>query len=403
MIAQSLGLQGKLIAFFHQSSDMYGSDKILLYLAEGLQRMGGQAVVLVPDTGPLTRELGARGIEFHTLPILKITRARFSVKGVLELAREIQLALPAYNRVFGSRQVDLVHSNTIAVLGGALWARRRRIPHLWHVHEIIEHPWVAKRIFPLLLKVFADHVVCNSQATYQWLFGAQASLKKKMSVIWNGVHAPTHIDESVLDEMRRKFHPDGSRLAIGLVGRINRWKGHSLLMDAVDILHSKGIHHFSVVFMGSPPPGQESFELELRQRIARSPMRDHVLLQGFSGDIWPAYAALDIVCVPSIEPEPFGLVAVEAMAMGKPVLASRFGGLTEIIVDGATGLTFNPRDANALAAALEKLLSDDALRTRLGHAGKERFNAEFTVEKMQSRFAELIRTMIFDPNQTISH
>jgi glycosyltransferase involved in cell wall biosynthesis len=304
--------------------------------------------------------------------------------------------LPAYDKVFGTRQVDLVHSNTIAVLGGALWAHRRRIPHLWHVHEIIKHPWVAAHLFPLLLRVFADHVMCNSKATYQWLFDAQASLKKKMSVIWNGVHAPTQMDENIVEELRCRFRPGGSRLAIGLVGRINRWKGHNLLMDAVDILHSRGVGDFSVVFMGSPPLGQETFEFELRQRIARSPMRDHILMQDFSSEIWPTYAALDIVCVPSTEPEPFGLVAVEAMALGKPVLASRLGGLTEIVVDGATGLTFNPRDANALAGALEKLLGDDAMRTRLGHAGKERFNAEFSVGKMQFRFAELIQPMIAD-------
>ncbi len=386
MNTHSLPLQGKLIAFFHQSSDMYGSDKILLYLAEGVNKLGGQAVVMLPDTGPLTRELEQRGIEFHALPMLKLTRARFSFKGMLELAREKRAALPAYDRVLRGRRVDLVHSNTIAVLGGALWARRHRIPHLWHVHEIIEHPWVAARIFPLLLQFFADHVVCNSQATYQWLAGAQAGLKKKMSVIWNGVHAPGRADEDRIEELRRKFRPGGSRLAVGLVGRINRWKGHGLLLDAVDILHGKGVRDFSVVFIGSPPPGQENFELELRHRIARSPMRDHILVQGFSSDIWPAYAALNIACVPSTEPEPFGLVAVEAMAMGKPVVAARFGGLTEIVVDGVTGLTFEPCDADALAAALEKLLCDDAMRARLGHAGKERFGAEFSVDRMIQRF-----------------
>jgi glycosyltransferase involved in cell wall biosynthesis len=386
--APHLPLEGKLIAFFHQSSDLYGSDKILLYLAEGVGKLGGQAVVLLPDAGPLTQALEARGIEFHTLPILKVTRAKFGIKGVLELAREVKVALPAYDMVFGVRKVDLVHSNTIAVLGGALWARRRKIPHLWHVHEIIEHPWVAARIFPWLLRVDADQVVCNSMATYQWLARSQASLKKRMSVIWNGVHAPKQIDERVVEELHGRFRPRGSRLAIGLIGRINRWKGHGLLLDAIEKLHSRGLRDFSVVFMGSPPLGQEAYEIALRQRIAQSPMQDRILIQGFSNDVWPAYKALDIVCVPSTEPEPFGLVAVEAMAMGKPVLAARFGGLTEIVVDGETGLTFNPRDSNDLAIKLEKLLCDDAMRTRLGRAGKERFEALFTVDRMIERFGK---------------
>ena len=394
MSTQSLPLQGKLIAFFHQSSDMYGSDKILLYLAEGVQKLGGEAVVLLPDAGPLTHKLELRGIEFHALPMLKVTRARFSFKGALDLASEIRVALPAYDRVLRGRKVDLVHSNTIAVLGGALWARRHRIPHLWHVHEIIDHPWLASHIFPLLLKLFADRVVCNSKATYQWLFSVQASLERKMCVIWNGVQVPTRIEESGTEQLNSRFRPGGSRLAIGLIGRINRWKGHGLLLDAVEILHGKGVKDFSVIFIGSPPPGQETFELELRQRIAKSPMRDRILVQGFSTDIWPTYAALDIVCVPSTEPEPFGLVAVEAMAMGKPVVAARFGGLTEIVVGGATGLTFSPRDANSLATALETLLLDDAMRGRFGYAGKERFSAKFSVDEMTERFVRIYAEMM---------
>jgi glycosyltransferase involved in cell wall biosynthesis len=217
-----------------------------------------------------------------------------------------------------------------------------------------------------------------------------------MSVIWNGVHAPVQMDDDIVEEMRHRFRPGGSRLAIGLVGRINRWKGHHLLMDAVDILHAKGVDNFSLVFMGSPPPGQASFEIELRQRIARSPMRDNILVEAFTSEIWPAYAALDVICVPSTEPEPFGLVAVEAMAVGKPVLAARFGGLTEIVVDGTTGLTFEPRDANALADVLEKLLCDDALRNSLGCAGKKRFEVEFSVGRMTECFGATYAEMMED-------
>lgn len=396
MSKENLPLEGKLIAFFHQSSDMYGSDKVLLYLAEGVLRLGGKPVVLVPNAGPLTCEFTLRNIEFHILPMLKITRARLSLKGLFGLLCELCIALPAYDRIFGSRHVDLVHSNTLAVLGGALWSRRRGIPHLWHVHEIIEHPRIAAYTFPLLLRIFADQVVCNSNATYHWLLGVQSGLKKKMRVIWNGVHGPRHMEQDCVEQIYRRFRPAGSQLAIGLVGRINRWKGHGLLLNAIELLHKRGVGNFSVVFMGSPPPGQENFEVELKQRIAQSPLRDHIVVEGFSSEIWPAYAALDIVCVPSTEPEPFGLVAVEAMAAEKPLVVSRFGGLIEIVVDGITGLTFNPGDATSLAAELEKLLTDAALRRRLGRAGKERFDSEFSVEKMQIQFSEIFESMISD-------
>jgi glycosyltransferase involved in cell wall biosynthesis len=393
---QRLPLEGKLIAFFHQSSDLYGSDRILLDLADGVQRAGGKAVVLLPDTGPLTEEFAARNIEFHTLPVLKLSRSRFGLKGLFNLLLEMLNALSAYDHVFGDRKVDIVHSNTLAVLGGALWARRRRIPHLWHVHEIIEHPWIAAHVFPRLINAMADQVVCNSDATCQWLRDALPGLGKKMRVIRNGVQSPTCSDELTIAELQIKFRPAGTRLAVGLVGRINRLKGHNLLMDAVELLHRQGVDDFSVVFIGSAPPGQEVYQSQLAERIARSPLRVRIVVQGFTANVWPIYAALDIVCVPSTEPESFGLVAAEAMSMGKPVLASRLGALSEVVVDGSTGLTFDPKDTEALAAALEKLLGDDAMRMSMGCAGKERIFAEFSVDTMLETFLSLYDSIIFN-------
>lgn len=393
MSAKHLPLEGRLIAFFHQSSDLYGSDRILLHLAEGVQNAGGHAVVLLPDAGPLTGEFSARGIEFHTLPVLKLSRSRFSLGGLFDLAGEMMSELPAYDREFGNRKVDMVHSNTIALLGGALWARRRHIPHLWHVHEIVEHPWLAARAFPRLVSVMSDRVVCNSNSTSQWLLGVQPDIDEKTTVIWNGVEAPTYLDEVAIAELRRKFRPNGVRLAVGLVGRINRLKGHGLLVDAADLLHGRGMDDFSIVFVGSPPSGQEDFRTQLERRIARSPMQDRILMHGFATNVWPTYAALDIVCVPSTEPESFGLVAAEAMAMGKPVLASRLGALSEVVLDGTTGLTFLPGDAKALAGALEKLLDDDAMRMRMGNAGMKRIEANFSVTRMKEEFVSVYAKM----------
>ena len=394
MNTQHLTLEGKLIAFFHQSSDLYGSDRILLELVACVQKAGGVAVVLLPDTGPLTEEFAVRNIEFHTLPILKLSRARLSLRGVFNLAREMLTALSNYDHLFASRRVDMVHSNTIAVIGGAIWAHRRRIPHLWHVHEIVEHPWFATWALPRLVNAMADRVVCTSNATSQWLLNVQPSLAGKMQVIWNGVHMPSPCNAAATTQLHGKFRPAGARLAIGLVGRINRLKGHQMLMDAVDQLHDRGFHDFSLVFIGSPPAGQDIYLTQLEQRVARSPMRERIVMQGFTTNIWPAYAALDIVCVPSTEPESFGLVAAEAMAMGKPVIASRLGALTEVVVDGSTGITVTPRDTDALALALERLLCDDTLRESMGLAGRERIDTELSVERMTGYFKSTYAEMM---------
>jgi glycosyltransferase involved in cell wall biosynthesis len=108
-------------------------------------------------------------------------------------------------------------------------------------------------------------------------------------------------------------------------------------------------------------------------------------------DIWPVWRASDIAVVPSTEPEPFGMVAIEAMACGLPVVAAAHGGLLDIVDDGRSGLLFTPRDADALAAALQRLAGDAALRQRLGSAGAQRQAEHFSLaaQVAQTRAAGL--------------
>jgi glycosyltransferase involved in cell wall biosynthesis len=158
-------------------------------------------------------------------------------------------------------------------------------------------------------------------------------------------------------------------------------------MDAADLLHQRGIDDFSVVFCGSAPPGQEHFQQALQARIARSPLRQRVVLKSFTSDIWPVYGALDIACAPSTEPEPFGLVAVEAMSMGKPMVVADHGGLSEIVVNGSTGFAVRPGDARALADGLHALLTDAGMRHRMGQAGTARVISCFQLDRMLDRFS----------------
>jgi glycosyltransferase involved in cell wall biosynthesis len=377
------------VLFVHQSSDLYGSDRVLLDIAHSVVRSGGEPIVLLPGEGPLLSALRAHGIETHAvgeMQVLKLSRASMTVAGGLRIAAAVPQALRTLDGCVRGRRVDVVHSNTLAVLAGALWALRRGVRHLWHVHEIVERPRFASIVFPWLLRYLADDVVGNSHATREWLVHEQPRLAARSKVVWNGASTnDTPTDEAEMVSLRQTFRPSGARVAIGLIGRINRMKGHTLLIEAAERLQMRGFHDFSLVFVGSPPPGQDIFLTQLRERIANSPLRDRIVVQGYMDEVTPAYTALDIVCVPSTEPEAFGLVAVEAMAAGRPVVAARIGGLPEVVVDGETGYLHPPGDARALAARLEDLLTDPQRRSEFGRAGRARFQREFTVAAMQER------------------
>lgn len=382
------------IAFVHQSAELYGSDKVLLTLVRDLSTRGVEPVVLLPNRGPLSAALEASDIRVAVTPVLKVARADMGPAGAWRLAREAVRVTRAIDAVLAAGPpVDLVHTNTLAVLAGAVWARRRGVPHLWHVHEIIERPRVAARGFPLLAQWLSDRVICVSGAARDWLVGGQRGLEDRARVIWNGIEMPADRPRpGAAAPTGGWMHPD--RPVIGLVGRINHWKGQGLLLEAVERLAARGLRDFTVLIAGGVAPGQEHMRSELTARIARSPLADRIVLQDYTEDVWSLWREIDICCVPSTLPEPFGLVAVEAMAMGRPVVAAGHGGLAEIVVPGRTGLLFRPNDAASLADALSTLLTDAPLRECLGQAGRQRAHEHFSARAMSDSFIDCYREIL---------
>ncbi len=383
------------VLFVHQSSDLYGSDRVLLEIAHALRQAGGEPIVVLPGGGPLVAALRDRGIETWAVDaahVLKLTRSAMTPAGLWRLLGAAPRCLHTLDTCVAGRRVDWVHSNTLAVLGGAWWAARRRVPHVWHVHEIVQQPPLMAQAFPRLVRAGADAVVCNSHATQRWLVGTQQALATRTRVIWNGVRdpAPRRGDDAEVAALRQRFRPGGARLAVGLVGRINRMKGHEQLLAAAERLQALGVEPFSVVFIGSPPPGQDVHLQRLRDRVRHSPMAARVLLQDFMPDLAAAYEALDIVCVPSTEAEAFGLIAVEAMAAARPVIASRVGGLPEVVVDGHTGYLHDSGDPAALAQRLAALLADEQRRLAFGRAGRLRYESEFQLKAMTRQWLDLL-------------
>lgn len=174
-------------------------------------------------------------------------------------------------------------------------------------------------------------------------------------------------------------------MVIALVGRINSWKGQQLLLTAFH-----GIAHkhpdTKLVFIGSAPPNQEFFEIELKDKIKEYRLENRVIIIPFQENIWSFWDAIDIAVVPSTEPEPFGMVAIEAMLSKKPVIAAKHGGLTETVLHNETGLLFEPNNPVALSLALEELILDSDKRRMFGEQGHQRTIEYFSLEKHVEKF-----------------
>jgi glycosyltransferase involved in cell wall biosynthesis len=119
----------------------------------------------------------------------------------------------------------------------------------------------------------------------------------------------------------------------------------------------------------------------MRARIATEGLTEQVILTGARRDVAACLDAMDVAIHASTNPEPFGRVLIEAMALARPLIAPREGGPLEIVVDGETGLLVPPRDPTALAGAIDRLVADPALRRRMGEAGRARVDAVFDIRQ----------------------
>ena len=353
---------------------MYGSDKVLLLLAKGI-RSGTDfyPIVVLPGPGPLNDALLNGGIEVHLGEVAKISRAVFTASGLIRLAWQTIKAIGFLDRVVGQRTVAVVHSNTLAVLSGAAWSFIRRKKHLWHVHEIILSPRLVSKAFPRLIRFFSDCVMSNSTLTERWLLSEQPCLASRSVVVMNGLPLIDRPADAVIAAFRESVGATDADLLVTLAGRINRMKGQGLLLEAASELKRRGLAG-SILFLiiGGPAPGQEDLPGQLKKQAEMAGLSDQCRFIPFVDDVWPIWFATDIAVVPSTEPESFGMVAIEAMAAGVPVIAAAHGGVLDIVVHEETGLLFPPRDALALADAIANLALNKPLRLSLGSAGARR-------------------------------
>jgi glycosyltransferase involved in cell wall biosynthesis len=380
----------KNILFIHQSAELYGSDKTLLLLLKHLDKSKFNPVVVLPFDGPLKTVLEKENIKVVIAPVLKLYRKMFSPLNILKFFSDIKKGISILSNLNKQYHFDLIYSNTLAVLLGITFAKRRNIKHLWHVHEIIESPKIFTKLFCKLLQNKSNSIIVYNSIATQKFWNINSKISDKSQVIWNGLEIPDEItSEKEISNIRETFfNSKPNDIVIGLVGRISRWKGQLTLLNAFVKLQSKH-SNARLVFIGSPPPNQENFLEKLNNEISKNQLSSKVAIIPFQENIFKFWQSIDIAVVPSTEPEPFGLVAVEAMLAKKPVVASNHGGLTEIIIDNQTGLLVIPNNEIALSKALSELIENPQIRKDFGEKGYERAIKEFSVDNYVKSFEKL--------------
>ena len=279
-----------------------------------------------------------------------------------------------------ARHFDVICANSQkALFVCALAAKLSRRPLVWILHDIVTDPAFSatnRRASLAFARLFAKLVAVNSEETGRAFIEAGGEADK-VRIVYNGFDpAKAKLrDPDVAARLRAELGL-GPQPLVGLFGRLSEWKGQHVFLDALAAM--EGVQ---AVIVGGALFGQEAYEARIREQASRLGLDGRVRFLGFRSDVPELMASMDVVAHTSIVAEPFGRVVVEAMMCGRPVVATRGGGVTEIIRDGETGLLVPPGDASALAAALGTILSDPALAQRLGQSGREDVSDRFSLQE----------------------
>lgn len=370
------------ILYIHQSADLYGSDKVLRDVILGVDKKIYNPIVILPRVGLLYDALIAKEIEVHIVNLAIISRAKMNFYGLASILINLVVSIFEINKIVRGRKISIVHSNTLVVLSGALWSFfYRKSFHVWHIHEIVHDSPIIKKILALIVNLFSDKVICDSKAVMDSLSSGSKLLQNKSVVIWNGYEKKSNIEFNF-------NHLKSDKIVVLLVGRFNRMKGQLFILSCIKKLPSEIRSLFLFRFVGSAPIGQEYYLDNFMMKVNELNITESVELHGFTEDVEMHWISADIAIVPSIEPEAFGLVAIEAMAHNLPVIASRIGGLNEIVLNGTTGYLFEPHNEVEFCEALVKLI-DPAFREKVGIESFYRYKNYFTMDIYLSKIQQI--------------
>jgi glycosyltransferase involved in cell wall biosynthesis len=377
------------VLLINHTAKLGGGELALAALVRHMDKSRIDHQVLLCEDGPLTDRLHST-VNVRVLPLSdKIREARKDTLGSGGLAQLKNMAtLPLYvlrlrNEIRRLR-VDLVHTNSLkADIIGGIAARLAGKPVIWHVRDRIECDYLPARVvqlFRLLARWIPHGIIANSHATLAALkLGENAGNRDTKKGAWKGRSCVIH---DGFDFAEIKPPPPSSRhsIRIGLIGRISPWKGQDIFLLAAAIVHQRFPQaRFEII--GSALFGEDWYEAKVRKLCSELHLDQYVHFVGFVDNVQEHINQLDIVVHASTIGEPFGQVVIEGMAARKPVVATRGGGIPEIVIHGQTGFLVPTGDSAAMAQAICSLLADPAQADAMGNSGYQRVLDHFRIEQ----------------------
>lgn len=370
------------VLFVDHAPAIGGAENSLLLLLKHLDRERWRSHLAGVD-GPLVECAATLGVTTH---VIDMPRLRRSVRFLLDWTDTARMLAD----LAGSMGAALLYANTVrAAFYTAPAAHLVGRPFIWHVRDF----WLSEskprvvwldRMLKRMLCLAAERVIANSAAVTSNL-----PRYDNITVVHNGIEVEA-FNPTLDGHAFRAFHDISAEVPlVGMVGRLRPWKGAETFLHVAGYVHEQHPAAHFVIVGGTPLGDAGNYAEHLRRLTHELDLADAVTFTGHLDDVAPALAAMDVFVHPG-DPEPFGLVNVEAMAMAKPVVAFAHGALPEIVVDGETGYLVSPGDESALARTVTHLIETPELARKMGRAGRARVENHFTIERTASAISRIL-------------
>jgi glycosyltransferase involved in cell wall biosynthesis len=376
--------KGKIL-LLHSSSDLYGASKILINTALALKNVGYLVDIVLSEFGPLVSELHSLELNVKVIKLGILRRKYFNVSGMINRLQTVYSAQGMLSEIVKKEKYDIVYSNTTAVLVGFLVARKMKIKHVWHVHEIIEKPVLFSRFIGFLLSKSDLVIVVSEEVRRHWEKMVEKG-SETINVIYNGLNYSEYLKD--VSTLRPELRIDEKKVLVGMIGRVNHWKGQSYFLDiAYNLLKKSNKYHF--IMAGDAFPGYEYLYSELEDKRHKLGISSELDFLGFRNDIPNILSGLDIFVLPSTLPDPLPTVVLESMAASKPVVATKHGGALEMVVNEETGVFIPWDDAETAANIIHDLVQSNNWK-RYGVHGRERALGEFSLMAFENKLVSAL-------------
>lgn len=377
------------VCFISHSSGIAGAEKAFPKLLKGLQGKGLEIYVFLPEKGPIEQVLDRKEIEYYVIKYGRwINSDKIFIKRIKRTIKNLLITFPLALKI-KKLKCDVVYTNTSTIISGALAARLLGLPHIWHFREFGIEDYgfsydLGQNISEFLLNHLSDLCPVNSIAVKNKY--SKFIPESKLKVLYESYKK----DEDEIQE-EITFQPDKNSFNCIMIGTLHETKGHIDAINAIAILRTRGIP-VKLIIVGT---GNSEYKRKLDNLILSLNIKEEIIFLGYKNNPITILKKCDTLLMCS-KSEAFGLVTLEAMENGIPVIGTNTGGTTELILDSYNGLLYSHGNYSELAEKIYFYYINPSERKRYTENAIKHINSLLSPESYINNTISIIKKLTFN-------